>query len=143
MKGRSQNRVVRVSEERVTTPLAAELEAQTGSSNILGGFCIEQVWERCLRSPSDVRSDVEVWRSGGALQARRYGGMGAWRSGGVQTRREYRVLEERCRRVDVEVWSSGALELWRRAEAWRRRGMDRRRCGAGVKIVEAWRALEL
>ena len=65
------------------------------------------------------RSDVEVWRSEGALQAWQHVGMDAWSSrgalqlGDVEVRR-YGVLEVFCRFVDVEVrgmefWSSGGM----------------------------------
>jgi len=64
---------------------------------------------------------LKVWRYGGTLQARRCGGsevwridkgVATWRYGGVAgvqkvKAQRYRVLEERCRRVNVETWSYG------------------------------------
>src|SRR5947208_2525257 len=66
---------------------------------------------RCMcgdvrREREDWRRDtgetkMEVWKSGGALQAWRHGGMEVWRHGG---------MEARCKCSDMVVWRDGDLE---------------------------------
>ncbi len=84
-----------------------------------GDVCLERSGAReacCGPGDVDARGGVEVWSSGGALQAlpqKRYGDLELWRRvAGVRTCRRYRgiELEVRCRRRDIEVWRPGALE---------------------------------
>src|SRR6266480_4350691 len=98
---------------------------------------------------------MKLWSSRVALQTCRRGGMGVWRRvAGVVTWRRGDTeagtpgpLEAHCRRVEVEVPSSGGMERTAGVETWRNGGTERRTrvdaeargSGGALPCVQTWR----
>jgi len=105
-----------------------------GDEETRGGVCLKSsgaLEMHCRRRDIEYGA-LEFWRRAAGV-----GGVEEVASRGPEMRRRrvdvvwtYRGLEVRCRRSDIEVWRSGALEM----RCWRclKRCMELGRCAAGV-----------